>query len=73
MRIVCFSDTHGDHRKVKDMPDGDVLVCAGDVTPNGKLKSIMSFIRWFKIINIKIVFNGLTKINHFFMRKIIFC
>ena len=34
LRIVCISDTHGKHRNLV-VPDGDVLVHAGDITSKG--------------------------------------
>lgn len=34
LKIVCISDTHGMHRKMK-IPEGDVLVHAGDITMKG--------------------------------------
>ena len=46
MRIVCLSDTHGRHKKVKDIPDGDVLVFAGDVTPRGEIGNLGNFNKW---------------------------
>lgn len=30
MRIVCISDTHGKYKKIKHIPDADVLIHAGD-------------------------------------------
>lgn len=30
MKIVCISDTHNQHRSL-DMPEGDLLLCAGDI------------------------------------------
>ncbi len=45
MRIVCMSDTHGMHRQV-DVPDGDVLVHAGDITAHGSQAEVGEFIRW---------------------------
>ena len=30
--IVCISDTHNQHRDLKDMPAGDILIHAGDFT-----------------------------------------
>jgi Icc-related predicted phosphoesterase len=45
MKIVCISDTHGGHGKVQ-VPDGDILVCAGDITPHGRLNSLESFDKW---------------------------
>lgn len=32
MRIVAISDTHSLHNQIKDIPDGDCLVHAGDMT-----------------------------------------
>lgn len=45
MRLVCISDTHGDHEKVK-LPTGDVLIHAGDVTAYGKQEETRSFMHW---------------------------
>lgn len=46
MRLVCLSDTHGLHDKIV-VPDGDVIVHAGDVTMGGAVKEFLSFIEWF--------------------------
>ena len=46
MRIVCISDTHGRHKKIKDIPEGDVLIHAGDITPSGQLDMLGSFNKW---------------------------
>ena len=46
MRLVCISDTHNQHDKV-DLPEGDVLIHAGDWTGTGTQKQVISFIRWF--------------------------
>ena len=45
MRIVCLSDTHGRHKKLK-VPDGDVLIHAGDITPSGEIEMLGSFNKW---------------------------
>lgn len=45
MRIVCVSDTHGKH-KLTQVPDGDILVHAGDVTLDGSLGDVDEFNRW---------------------------
>lgn len=45
MRIVCISDTHGKHRTMT-IPDGDVLVHAGDLTPRGHEKDIKDVNDW---------------------------
>ena len=46
MRIVCISDTHGDHLQV-ELPDGDVLVHAGDITAHGEEADLLRFLDWF--------------------------
>lgn len=47
MRIVCISDTHGHHRKIKsEIPEGDVLVVAGDITNTGELYQLKDFNLW---------------------------
>lgn len=45
MRLVCISDTHNQHAAV-DLPDGDVLVHAGDFTDNGRYSEIRGFLIW---------------------------
>ena len=47
MRVVCISDTHEQHRKLK-IPDGDLLIHAGDITYNGDGPAIKDFLDWFK-------------------------
>jgi Icc-related predicted phosphoesterase len=47
MRLVCISDTHNQHDKLGSLPEGDVLVHAGDWTGTGTQKQVISFIRWF--------------------------
>jgi Icc-related predicted phosphoesterase len=42
MRIVAFSDTHGQH-DVLEMPDGDLLIFAGDMCGMGNLDEICLF------------------------------
>lgn len=42
MKLVCISDTHNQLDKVS-LPDGDVLVHAGDFTYRGSLKEIVAF------------------------------
>ena len=45
MRIICISDTHGEHEKV-DVPPGDVLVFAGDMSMMGRPNEIREFAEW---------------------------
>lgn len=46
MKIVCISDTHGDHELV-NLPQGDVLVHAGDITAHGTEEDANRFVEWF--------------------------
>jgi len=45
MKVVCFSDPHGMHRQI-EVPDGDLLICAGDITGWDKLEEIYDFSDW---------------------------
>lgn len=48
MRIVCISDTHLAHTTgTLEVPDGDVLLHAGDATRHGSLPEIERFSDWF--------------------------
>jgi len=42
---VCISDTHGNHREL-NVPDGDVLVSAGDFTQFGNEQHAIDFDAW---------------------------
>ncbi|HXC04749.1 MAG TPA: metallophosphatase domain-containing protein [Bacteroidia bacterium] len=47
MKIVALSDTHGQHRDVT-VPDGDVLMFAGDLMGSGyKHSEVKDFAEWF--------------------------
>ena len=51
MRIVCISDTHGFHLDMSyPLPDGDVLIHAGDISNRGQEHNISSFVNWFQNI-----------------------
>lgn len=49
MKIVALSDTHGKHRSIdrEEVPDGDVLIHAGDFTKHGRITELEDFIEWF--------------------------
>lgn len=47
MRVVAISDTHGEHEAV-DLPDGDLLVHAGDFCRWGTLDEVEEFLAWFR-------------------------
>jgi predicted phosphohydrolase len=47
MRIVCISDTHLAHERAKiKVPDGNILIHAGDGTYEGSVREITDFSRW---------------------------
>ncbi len=46
MKIVLMSDTHGLHEDV-DVPDGDLVIHAGDWTGRGTKKQAARFAAWF--------------------------
>ena len=45
MRLVCISDTHNMHERVV-VPDGDVLIHAGDLTGRGTSREVKSAAAW---------------------------
>lgn len=47
MKLVAISDTHEKHKEVS-VPDGDVLIHAGDFTFTGKVQSVANFAQWMK-------------------------
>lgn len=46
MKIVCISDTHNKHQKLK-LPACDLLIHAGDFSGKGKSAEIFDFMKWF--------------------------
>ena len=48
MRIVCISDTHSLHHNMKELlPEGDVLIHAGDISNRGGQRDVTEFVNWF--------------------------
>lgn len=45
MKIVIISDTHGFHEKI-DIPNGDILICAGDICNRSTIKEVIQFDRF---------------------------
>lgn len=64
MKIVCISDTHGKHHQL-EVPDGDLLIHAGDLSPRGRPKEIRRFNNWLATLphRHKVVIAG----NHDFL------
>lgn len=46
LKIVCISDTHMRHQSL-NVPDGDMVIHAGDCTVMGTLPELVSFSNWF--------------------------
>lgn len=46
MRIVAISDTHTLHNGLQNIPDGDVLIHAGDLTNHGSIEDVEEFDRY---------------------------
>ena len=47
MKIVFISDTHGQHRKLKNLPKADLIIHGGDVSKLGQAHEVEDFIHWF--------------------------
>lgn len=48
MKVVCISDTHLRHQRSNIVvPDGDLLIHAGDATFRGSKREILAFNEWF--------------------------
>jgi len=45
LRLICMSDTHGRHHQL-NVPDGDVLLHAGDLTGRGKRHEVEDAVEW---------------------------
>jgi Icc-related predicted phosphoesterase len=52
MKFVTISDTHTLHKHIS-LPDGDVIIHAGDITSSGKEVEVISFLNWFSNLNFK--------------------
>ena len=63
IRLVAISDTHGLHRQLT-IPDGDILIHAGDMTGHGQVEQVADFNAWLGTLphRYKIVIAG----NHDF-------
>ena len=46
MKFVVISDTHGQHKKL-NLPHGDVIINAGDVSKRGNKEEVVEFLTWF--------------------------
>lgn len=67
MKIICISDTHNKHRELS-IPDGEIIIHAGDFTEAGTKAETTEFLAWFSKLPhpYKILIAG----NHdFFLEK----
>ena len=48
MKLVCLADTHNKHDQIV-IPDGDVLIHAGDCTDGGSKQESKAFLEWFSL------------------------
>jgi|APTNR8051073442_1049403.scaffolds.fasta_scaffold00005_233 Icc-related predicted phosphoesterase len=46
MKIILISDTHNQHEKLT-LPEGDMIIHAGDVSGGGSHVEVLSFLYWF--------------------------
>ncbi len=46
MRLICLADTHNRHNEIP-IPNGDVLIHAGDCTDGGTRNETAGFLKWF--------------------------
>ncbi len=47
MKILHLSDTHGWHRRLRDLPEADIIVHTGDFCMAGTEEEAMDFMEWF--------------------------
>lgn len=47
MKILHLSDTHGCHRRLRDLPGADVIVHSGDFCMVGSKQEAIDFLNWF--------------------------
>lgn len=46
MKLVVISDTHGFHREIDKIPNGDVLIHCGDISNVGEREQVEDFVDW---------------------------
>ena len=47
MEILHLSDTHGRHRRLRELPKADVIVHSGDFTMSSSQQEAIDFLNWF--------------------------
>lgn len=52
MRITFISDLHNHHKAItEDLPGGDLIICAGDISSVGYPHEIENFLKWYSQLN----------------------
>ena len=49
MLISLISDTHNKHKQL-ELPGGDLILCAGDISSRGYFHEIRNFCKWFEAV-----------------------
>jgi Icc-related predicted phosphoesterase len=65
MKIVCLSDTHTLHNKIS-IPDGDVLIHAGDLTGRGSFEDYFEAAYWLEKLRHQFKYRIIIAGNHDF-------
>lgn len=52
MKFVIISDSHGQHAKL-NLPKGDAIIHAGDITQRGAENEVIDFLNWFTDLDFK--------------------
>lgn len=47
IKILHLSDTHGNHHRLKNLPEADILVHSGDFCMAGSEQEAIDFLNWF--------------------------
>ncbi len=50
MTIVAISDTHGLHHRIRNIPEADIIIHAGDVSNYGEEMQVKDFLKWFSAL-----------------------
>ena len=53
MKVICISDTHCKHGFIPNLPEGDMIICAGDISSRGYPWEIENFLYWFNSLDYK--------------------
>ncbi|KAF8132916.1 metallophosphoesterase domain-containing protein 1 [Boletus edulis] len=49
IRVVCIADTHNTHSAQPPLPEGDILLHAGDLTQSGTLPELCDALAWLSV------------------------